>query len=177
MTWTAFYAAAYLGTFIKETKDEKTGRTKGDIYYGLKLGLCTSVIVLALLIAAGRTARTQTIAAIPPEFDPASYQCRLLNAMHQRGYHYREIKVISLEKKMKYWSQDQGHRECFTIKGLVDPGSTGSIAGGGVYDIVVNFWKDVRLNLRFCPMEESGNEDGSGGKPGLILERGGKDTV
>ncbi|GLI74397.1 hypothetical protein PoHVEF18_002635 [Penicillium ochrochloron] len=174
LTWTAFYAAAYLGTFITETKDEKTGKTKGDIYYGLKLGLCISAIVLALLIAAGRTARKQTIAAIPPEFDPASYQCRLLNAMHQRGYHYREIKVISLEKKMKYWSQDQGHRECFTIKGLVDPGCPG---GGGVYDVIVNFWKDGRLNLRFCPMEEHGNEAASAGKPGLVLERGGKDNV
>lgn len=82
--------------------------------------------------------------------------------------------MISLEKKMKYWSQDQGHRECFTIKGLVDPGNPG---GGGVYDVVVNFWKDGRLNLRFCPMEEHGNEDASAGKPGLVLERGGKDNV
>jgi hypothetical protein len=86
--------------------------------------------------------------------------------MHQRGYHYREIKVIGLEKKMKYWSQDQGHRECFTIKGLVDPGS----AGAGVYDVVVNFWKDGRLNLRFCPMEDGSGEDASAaGKPGLVL--------
>lgn len=176
MTGTTFYATAYLGSFLTETKDEKTGKTIGDIYYGLKLGLCISAIVLALLIAAGRTARKQMIAAIPLEFDPASYQCRLLNAMHQRGYHFREIKVISLEKKMKYWSQDLGHRECFTIKGLVDPGCPGAAGMSGVYDVVVNFWKDGRLGLRFCLMEENGNEDAAR-KPGLILERGGKDNV
>jgi hypothetical protein len=93
--------------------------------------------------------------------------------MHQRGYHYREIKVISLEKKMKYWSQDQRHRECFTIKGLIDPGCL----GGGVYDVVVNFWRDGRVNLRFCSMEENSSDDGSAGRPGLILEVGGKDKA
>ncbi|KAF3384389.1 hypothetical protein F1880_002357 [Penicillium rolfsii] len=163
-------------------------RTIGPLSLGIRLGSkqpptdrldrvgssTTSVIIqptiaLALLIAAGRIARKQTIAAIPPEFDPASYQCRLLNAMHHRGYYYREIKVLGLEKKMQYWSQDQGLRECFTIKGLMDSGSSGGAGGGGVYDVVIKFWEDGRLNMRFCSEEHSG-EDCSAEKPGLILE-------
>lgn len=172
MIWFFFYAATEYGTYTTRTTVEGTTRRKGDIYYGLKLGLFTSCIVLALLIAAGRTARKQTIAAIPPEFDPESYQCRLLNAMQQRGYHYREISVISLEKKMAYWKRDPGHRECFTIKGLVDPGCQGG-GDGGVYDVVVNFWKDGRLNLRFWT--EQSSEDGSlVERPSLILELGSK---
>ncbi|KAJ5370524.1 uncharacterized protein N7496_006616 [Penicillium cataractarum] len=170
MIWSFFYAATEYGTYTTKLPVEGTTRTKGDIYYGLKLGLLISCIVLALLIAAGRTARKQTIAAIPPEFDPESYQCRLLNAMQQRGYHYREIDVISLEKKMAYWKRDPGHRECFTIKGLVDPGCQ----GGGVYDVVVNFWKDGRLNLRFWTGEESLKDGSLVERPSLILESGGK---
>ncbi|OOQ85411.1 hypothetical protein PEBR_24589 [Penicillium brasilianum] len=173
LSWLFFYAATEYGLYVTRSTVEGTTRAKGNIYYALKLGLCTSSIVLALLIIAGRTARQQTIATVPPEFDPASYQCRLLNAMQQRGYHYREIQVISLEKKMAYWKADPSHRECFTIKGLVDPGCE----GGGVYDVVVNFWKDGRLNLRFCLPQENSENGSLAEKPSLILEsvRSGQD--
>lgn len=161
-----FYLVGSCATHFTKPSKKGSEQAKGDVLYGMKLGLCIAALVLALLIAAGRAARKQTIAAIPFEFNPASYQCRLLNAMRQRGIHYREIQVISLEKKMKYWRKDPGLRECFTIKGVVDPGS----AGGAVYDVVVNFWNDGRLNLRFWPTEENAAEHGLAGKAELILE-------
>lgn len=126
-------------------------RTILETWQGLKastIGMITGMIWL-LLIAAKKYSTKRVANSTPPQFDPSSYQCRLVQAMRQRGLNYREIVPNSWEQMEIIWKKDVNVVERFRIEGLVDPGSS------WVYDINVRLWNYGSVIVQFTPQEEN----------------------
>lgn len=80
----------------------------------------------------------------PPQYDPTSYQYRLVNAMEQRGLEYCEIVAATPDDMSRYWKEEQALCEQFRIVGLVDPENASH-----VYDLVVRFYTNGGIYLNF----------------------------
>lgn len=133
-----------------------------ETWQGLKvstIGMITGMIWL-LLMAAKRYSTKRVANSTPPQFDPSSYQCRLVQAMSQCGLNYRDIVTNSWEQMEIIWKKDVNVVERFRIEGLVDPGSS------WVYDINVRLWYNGSVMVQFAPKEENPSK-----KAGVVIKQ------
>ncbi|KAA8649503.1 uncharacterized protein ATNIH1004_002174 [Aspergillus tanneri] len=116
-----------------------------------------SLVVIVLFIAARRYAKYKAATVTPSEFNPTSYQYRLVNAMKLRGLQYREIVTATPTEIHCHWKENYALCERFHNEGLVDPYDSRS-----VYDISVRFYSNGVVYLEF-PTDETSKP-----RPGVV---------
>lgn len=115
-------------------------------------GYVTAAWVVVLILARTYVKRAMAT-AIPPSFDPQSYEYRLAQAMQQRGMSYREVVTHPQKKMESIWSRNLDVREIFRIEALEDPE-----CAEWTCDILVKFWSNGQVEMQFAEID---NQDWS----------------
>lgn len=158
MTFWVFYTTFLFSDLVIATDDDD--EYTDNFFYRLRLGGYAAAGMVAFLVATRAYAKKRMAAAMPPPFDPASYQSRLVRALEQQGMQFRDVVAMPVGEMEKAWKKDLNVQEKFRIEGLVD------VDRESVYDIAVMFWANGNLNLQFG----SGlAEDASQNKNGVLL--------
>ena len=102
----------------------------------------------------GSYAKIQRRRAISPEFDPLSYQCRLVSALKEHGVSFKDVRWDRDDlEKVRRKDGGRGIRERFVVLGLELQGN----GEGEGCDVLVLFY--LNGNVVFSMFEDgNGNE-------------------
>lgn len=98
--------------------------TDESIWPLLSIPSAGALLTALLFMIAVPYARRQRAKATPPEFDPSSYQYRLIAALRASGVTYTDVTTSSLEELERQMRKHAGPRlkERFVIHGLEERG-------------------------------------------------------
>ncbi|PLB49878.1 hypothetical protein P170DRAFT_508190 [Aspergillus steynii IBT 23096] len=141
------FAMFNFGYMLAQVIDHRSGDqeyNRSRLWAHMRAGAYAALLSIFLLLAAKQYAKRMIADATPPQYDPTSYQFRLVSAMEQRGIEYREVLPATPDDMGRYRQEEQALRERFRIVGLVDPGDAIH-----VYDLVVRFYNNGNIVLQF----------------------------